>query len=107
MTTKIKLNPRAYDLLILIADYSTCEDDGPMWIPAMQDGLGQWSPSLHRHIEVSGAGDANAIKGLIRKGLIRHAHFRNAMSNPYQARVTEEGRQYVERLREAGELEQV
>ena len=99
---RIKLNPRAFDLLILIADYSGSEADGPAWVPGPQAGLGQDCPSLGRSIEVSGAADANALRGLESKCLIVPVPDLGS----YAYRVSEQGRIYVERLRESGEIEQ-
>lgn len=93
----MQLSDQAVRLLVLIGDNSVIEDDGICWVPGPTT---EHSETLGGPVLVGGAGDARIITSLVKKGLIRLV----PELGRYAARITEEGRLLVERMRESGTL---
>lgn len=88
-----KLSNRQIVLLILINDYSLWKGDerpgkeiAAYWVPNRKP---QWSATLKQFIDVSGAGDANALLALERKNLIKRVT--RYSDKAYTFIITEDG----------------
>jgi DNA-binding MarR family transcriptional regulator len=102
MTTPIKqktlkLSSQQAEFLILINDRSEIGSEGRFWVPPHSHR--SYSDTLQRDVPVSGAGSANTLKSLEKKGLIEYPDIDMAKSC-YYFRITEEGRLLVESWRE-------
>lgn len=85
-----KLSKRAVTLLALVNAYTVWEgDERPgkvmqrFWVPQSRP---QWLESANTYVDVTGGGDARALRSLAGKGLIRHER-----ATEYSFSITEDG----------------
>jgi hypothetical protein len=89
-----KLPERAQHVLLVI--YQRTQDFG-MWRPA-DDARGEWDycRALRRGVCIGGAGDAQVLRALLRRGLTEYAGKRGDEEHIY--RTTEDGALEAERI---------
>ena len=100
----MKLSERAKSLLMLIDQNTERNPDGELkrfWVPSAYTQYFYIGKELSE-IWVQGSGDANALKGLERKGLIKRPN--TQLPNKFVYAITEDGRLAIEQMQERGTL---
>jgi hypothetical protein len=86
-----KLSERAQILLAVVCEHTEYGEDGFLSRYFVPKGNGQeWCEAINEHVWVQGSGDASALKGLERRGLIERPPG-CTIPNPYCYMATEDG----------------